>query len=285
MSVELAQLRLARGRVRCGHCVKSFHALDYLAERPEEAAGYSPPAVSVQATDAGSEEDFQRAELPMLTAPGREASSTARPVQRTGGEPQDRARLRPEPARAAGSAKSAPHPMPAVLRDDLESRAAARKASRRAVSFGFASIVLLLVLGGQYAWFMPGDLLARFPQTRAWLAPFCEHTGCVLPQELDPGGVELITRDVRIHPDFEGALLVNATLMNALPFAQPYPRIQFILYNYAGESIAERTFEPLEYLQGSADLTHGMLPKVPVQAVLELLAAEQAAVSFEFRFL
>ena len=104
-------------------------------------------------------------------------------------------------------------------------------------------------------------------------------------QELDPGGVELITRDVRIHPDFEGALLVNATLMNALPFAQPYPRIQFILYNVAGEIIAERTFEPSEYLQGSADLTHGMLPKVPVQAVLELLAAEQAAVSFEFRFL
>ena len=129
MSVELAQLRLARGRVRCGHCVKSFHAVDYLAERAEEAAGYSPPEVSVQAIDSGSEGDFQRADLPMLTSRGSEASSTTRTVQHSGGEPQDRARLRPEPALppGSGSAQSASRPMPAVLREDLESRAAARR--------------------------------------------------------------------------------------------------------------------------------------------------------------
>ena len=36
MTVALAQLRVARGRVRCGHCVKSFHALDYLLQEVDE---------------------------------------------------------------------------------------------------------------------------------------------------------------------------------------------------------------------------------------------------------
>jgi hypothetical protein len=265
--------------------VKSFHALDYLGERAEEVAGASPPAVSLAVPASVAGEDSARPDVPLLASSGREAPAFARRVKDSAEEQTAAARVRTRPGAVPATSTRAPGQMPAVLRDDAEQRAAARRASRRAVTLGFASVVLLVLLGAQYAWFMPDDLLARFPQARIWLEPFCARTGCVLPHTLEPGGVEIVTRDVRIHPDYEGALLVNATLMNALPFAQPYPRIQFVLYNVNGETIAARTFEPPEYLARQVNLVRGMLPKVPVQAVLELLAVEQAAVSFEFRFL
>ena len=286
MSVALAQLRVARGRVRCGHCVKSFHALDYLGERAEDVAGASQVAMSLQMRASTGDEAHMPGAVPVLNAPGHEAFAHDRRAKDSVEERSDRPQARVRPGTTHATRQSSPElEMPAVLRDDLERRAAARSGSRRTVAWGLVSLVLVVLLGAQYAWFMPNDLAARFPQSRTWLARFCAHTGCALPHTLDPSGVDIVTRDVRIHPDYEGALLVNATLMNALPFPQPFPRIQFILYNVTGETIAGRIFEPAEYLGREVDLSPGMVPKVPVQASLELLAVEQAAVSFEFRFL
>jgi hypothetical protein len=147
------------------------------------------------------------------------------------------------------------------------------------------TISLLVLLAVQYAWFMPDDVVNRYPPARSLVAALCEKTGCELGRSADAERMQIASRDVRIHPKYEGALLVTAALVNAAYDVQPYPRIQFILYNASGAPIATRVFEPDEYL--SPDVAHelGMVPRQPVQIALDLLAPEEAAVSFEFKFL
>lgn len=147
------------------------------------------------------------------------------------------------------------------------------------------AIVLLLALAAQYMWFEPRDLVARFPQTSTFVDRFCRLAGCIVEPRRDPSRIQMLSRDVRAHPRFEGALLVTATFSNAAPWPQPFPRLRFSLYDVNGETIAARVFEPREYLAGALPPDADLPPAQPLQVALELLAPEEAAVSFEFSFL
>lgn len=175
--------------------------------------------------------------------------------------------------------------VPEILREDMARIAYARTAFKHRVVYGAASVVLLLVLGGQYVWFNSKDLFRRYPVSRPWLERLCVHTGCVLPEPRDPTRIRIVSRDVRIHPTHERALLITATLMNTASYTQPYPRMQFTLFDVNGQIIGARIFNPSEYLDEDVGLDRGMIPRTPVHIVLDVLAPEQAAVSFKFRFL
>jgi hypothetical protein len=175
--------------------------------------------------------------------------------------------------------------VPEILRADLARLGESRRArSMRALRF-LAALVLVAALVVQYAWFMPEDLVRRYPLARPWVDSFCAGTGCELPLARDAARIRLLGRDVRIHPRYEGALLVTASFTNTAPFVQPYPDLEFTLYNVNGQTIAARRFRPDDYLGGEVDVSAGMPPEHPVQIVLDLLAPEEAAVSFEFRFI
>ena len=103
--------------------------------------------------------------------------------------------------------------------------------------------------------------------------------------ERAPDRIRIVSRDVRAHPRYEGALLVTATFSNAAPWPQPFPRMRFSLYDVNGQTIAARVFEPAEYLGGVLPADAPLPPGRPVQVALEMLAPEEAAVSFEFTFL
>ena len=108
---------------------------------------------------------------------------------------------------------------------------------------------------------------------------------CIRDSPRAASKIHLVSRDVRAHPEYEGALLVTAALVNRAGYAQAYPRVVFTLYNVNGQSIASRTFAPEEYLETYSGPRDTMPAEQPVQIVLELLAPEEAGVSFEFKFL
>ena len=95
----------------------------------------------------------------------------------------------------------------------------------------------------------------------------------------------LLARDVREHPQYRDALLVNATIVNAAPDAAPFPVIELSLHDATGKIFGARLFQPSEYLDGSIAIEEGMPPDRPVTIVMELGGDAHAAVSFEFRFL
>jgi hypothetical protein len=178
-----------------------------------------------------------------------------------------------------------PDDVPEVLRADASRSALQSMQGRRRILYGTASLVLLVGLAAQYAWFMPDDMLRRYPQSRALLETLCPLLGCAVPEVHDAARFELVSRDVRVHPRYEGALLVTAALVNSAGFVQPYPRMQFTLFNVNGQSIASRIFAPSEYLGAGVDEAAGMEPQTPLQITLDVLAPDEPAVSFEFRFL
>jgi predicted Zn finger-like uncharacterized protein len=175
--------------------------------------------------------------------------------------------------------------LPEVLRADAEEFAAQRAARRRAIGYGGAALMLLVLLAGQYVFFMPEDAARRYPQFRSAIESACIRIGCVLPERRDPGRIRVVSRDVRAHPGYEGVMQIKATLTNSAPFRQPYPRVRFTLFNVNGQTIATRVFQPSEYLGRSVAASARLRPKTPFQMELDVLAPGEAAVSFEFQFL
>lgn len=173
---------------------------------------------------------------------------------------------------------------PQILREDIDRIGRARRGRRYRWIKATLALGLSVTLVAQYAWFLPGDLVKRFPAARPWTQAFCTQTGCTLPPLRQPSLIRLASRDVRVHPKYEGALLIAASLINDGAYAQPFPNVTFTLFNVNGQTIASREFQPPDYLEPNAVTTAVMRPQQPVQIVLELLAPEEAAVSFEFQF-
>ena len=131
---------------------------------------------------------------------------------------------------------------PQVLEDDIARLRTVASHGKARKMFAALSIALLGFLVVQYAWLMPADMAKRYPQTRYLLEKFCHFSACKLPEQSDPTQIKVLSRDVRVHPKYEGALLVSAQLVNNAKFVQPYPKVQFTLFNVNGQTIATRTF-------------------------------------------
>jgi predicted Zn finger-like uncharacterized protein len=239
-------LSVAAGLVRCGFCGARFNALARLHDAP-----LNHPAVAGMAPEPELEEpDFDIAmgePPPSVVTPGRPAPSWTLPVE-------------------------------------IEDADVAVGPGRR---WGWAITVLVLVLigAGQIAWFQRDVLRARYPAVSPYLERLCRQLGCDTLRDRDLRAISVLNRDVRVHPRYQDALLVNATISNGARFAQPFPRIQLALSDSNGRVIAARAFAPGEYLDASIDQQHGMAPGAPVHVVLEIVGVGAEAVSFEIGFM
>lgn len=175
--------------------------------------------------------------------------------------------------------------VPEVLRVDAEAFTAQTAARRRAIGYGVAALVLVVLLAGQYVFFMPEDAARRYPPFRSAIESVCAQVGCMLSERRDPSRIRVVSRDVRVHPRYEAVMQIKATLTNTAPYRQPYPQVQFTLFNVNGQTIATRIFEPSEYLGRPVATSARLRPKSPFQIELDVLAPGEAAVSFEFQFL
>lgn len=239
-------LSAAAGLVRCGFCGTQFNALDRLHDAPLE-----PSTVVMMAPAPELEEpDFDiafSAALPSAATVERPAPAWSPPLD-------------PEVADEAG---------------------------RAGRGWGWPVVVLLLLLvgAGQLAWFQRDIILARYPALLPHLERLCTQPGCNVLRNRDLGAISVLNRDVRVHPRYQDALLVNATVNNGAPFAQPFPRIQLAFSDTSGRIIAARAFAPGEYLDDSIDQQRGMEPGTPVHVVLEIVGVGAEAVSFEIGFM
>ena len=193
----------------------------------------------------------------------------------------------PEPTDSAAPDRPASvgDTLPDVLHDDASAQQPDASPTARHTGLWIAAAVLLLAVAFQYLWFAPRDLAKRFPQVRNVVEQFCLEVGCLARASRAPQRIRMISRDVRAHPRYEGALLVTATFSNTATWAQPFPALRFSLYDVNGQTIAARTFSPAQYLAGVLPADATLPPGQPVQVALEMLAPEEAAVSYEFTFL
>jgi predicted Zn finger-like uncharacterized protein len=177
-------------------------------------------------------------------------------------------------------------PPPAVLQSDLAALAGVR--GRRGLSRALWKSLAVLAFAAaalQLAWIYRDRVTTLLPAAIPVVATLCDAIRCNAANGDDPQALRLLARDVREHPQYHEALLVNATMVNEAPAAEPFPVIELSLHDAAGNVLGARRFRPSEYLDESIAIDEGMPPDRPIYIVMELGGNAHAAVSFEFRFL
>jgi predicted Zn finger-like uncharacterized protein len=151
--------------------------------------------------------------------------------------------------------------------------------------FGWG-LLNLLAAGGllaQYAAYN-FDELARQDRYRPWFEQLCPNIGCTLPSKVDISQIRSSNLVVRSHPEFSGALIVDAILYNRASFAQPFPLLEMRFADLGGQLVASRRFKPSEYLAGELAGQSEMPPQTPIHISLDILDPGTRAVNYSLSF-
>lgn len=256
--VRARHLSAAGGRVRCGACGQAFDAVSRLSDQP--LAPVTDPYNHASEPVRSHDGDWNEFDLPQGM------------------------RVQDEDDRVDDGIVG-DRPGSVALETDWADMEEGIVAPRRTGRWLVVAGLLLLIGLGQAGWFHRDRLYQHVPQLLPWVQQLCERIDCQVHRLRMPSSIELINRDVREHPVYKDALLVNATIANRLDGRQPYPRIQFALFDTDGRALAYREFAPTDYLDDSLPVSAGMPPDAPIHVVFELAAATEGAVSFEFGFL
>ncbi|MSR14901.1 MAG: DUF3426 domain-containing protein [Gammaproteobacteria bacterium] len=174
--------------------------------------------------------------------------------------------------------------VPAVLRDDVERLLRKQHRGLRTVWLTVALLAASMLLT-QIGWAKRGWVFDHYPAIKPHVSRLCDRVACRLDRPPSAAHIELVARDVREHPEYAHALLVNATLANRGESVSGYPVIQLGVYDRNGSVVGIRRFLPTEYLDQSININAGMSPGRSIHVVLEVANANDVAESFEFSFL
>ena len=146
-------------------------------------------------------------------------------------------------------------------------------------------LILLAAAGlaGQYIAYH-FDELARQDQYRPWFQQVCPTLGCEVPSKVDIARIKSSNLVVRSHPDFKGALVVDAIIYNRAPFSQPFPLLELRFADLNGQLIASRRFKPAEYLSGELAGKAEMPSQTPIHIALDILDPGPKAVNYSLSF-
>jgi len=258
--INAAQLSAAEGLVQCGFCGRHFNALTRLRDAPLPVPAGVPSSMEPE-PEFNIPGAAEGAVQPFMADPGKTTAPTPRPVE----------------IHISG-------PLFDATDAEVEESEPPRSSPMRRLFWSVFILVLVVAVLLQVAWFQRDAILERYPKLTPWARRICELVQCDLIRHRDLSAIKLINRDVREHPRFENALLVNATMSNQSQTRQPYPNVQLVLFDTNGDQIAYRDFRPEDYLDSSIDILDGMAPGVPVHFVLEVTGPTAGAVSFEFNF-
>jgi len=278
--VAPADLRAARGLVRCGVCFGVFDAVEALEDPAQPilpAAVVEPGPDPLETTGVDLSEETDRDPTEALSAEPKRNSNKIPPTRSAA--VLGRAGALADPDTATG-----PVTAPALTAHAML-QASERPRPRARAGWVALTALMTLCLFAQLAWFRGAELLRAYPGLQEPLAKGCAFAGCRLPGPRDPGAVRVMERDLREHPRYRDALLVNAILVNQAAFAQPYPILELALYDTEGAVVAGRRFEPREYLDRALDADGVMPARQPLHVVLELVGPKRPPASFELRFL
>lgn len=183
---------------------------------------------------------------------------------------------------------SSPDPddvVPHRLRDTVASLEQQPVSLQKRILFSIAAFILIMFLGIQLILFKSTAIANMLPIFQPLLVSICESLPCRYTGSHNRKQIKIINRDVRLHPKIKGALLISATITNQANYTQPYPTILLKFTDLTGATVAQRYFQPKEYL-GLLNKPFALMPsKKPVQLNIEILDPGSDAINFQFFFL
>lgn len=241
-------LSQARGLVQCGQCGRPFSALSFLFD--DQPSGQAQPPVS---------------------APG-------------SGPPIIGTQAKPAEEKATGKQKREAEPRRADAGTDADAKKGQVTHSPHRLAWGLATVLLVLVTTANLGWTFR-ESLVKNPTVNAWLKQNgwlqVERQGLLS----EPGQIQLISRDMHSHPTRSGILILSLTFVNLAQDPQTFPVLQITLLDASNQPIAQRRFQPGDYLRTGADIKTGLAADVFLPVLLELGDPGEQAVGFEIQFL
>ncbi|MFV8783471.1 DUF3426 domain-containing protein [Microbulbifer sp. SA54] len=146
--------------------------------------------------------------------------------------------------------------------------------------WGLSALMLLIALAAQIAFFRFDTLSKRQPW-RQMYAVACPMVGCTLPAQVDVRAIHTSNLVVRSHPQTNGALAVEAVLLNTAPFEQPFPDLLLRFTDLKNAPVASRRFKPADYLKGELAGRRLMPRGNPVHIALDIVDPGTEAVNYE----
>lgn len=122
--------------------------------------------------------------------------------------------------------------------------------------WGLASLLLLVVLLAQSAYFLRDTLASRLPQARPVIEQACNLLGCSLSLPKDLSQLQIVGSD--LQTEASGRLKLTLTLGNRADYAQAWPVLVLTLTDQHNRSLARRSFAPSEYLGDAPRITAGI---------------------------
>ena len=154
---------------------------------------------------------------------------------------------------------------------------------RRRGWIGIGVVVAVVALGAQVLWYQ-FERWTRDPELRFIYEMVCDVAGCELPVMRSLPDIITTNLVVRTHPDIDGALIVDALILNEASFAQPFPVVELRFSRIDGQLAAARRFEPVEYLSGELRGATQMQVMTPVHIALEIEDPGPDAVNYVMLF-
>lgn len=240
------QLKALHGTVRCGQCQHVFNALDTLLDGvAAQAAPIEPPIEPIE----------PQLEFPIMAETAKD-----------GTEAPSGNILPPPPAitETASQLQEAAAPF-------QEQEPSAKPSRLPPWVWGFASILVLLLLLLQIIIQFRVELSVLWPQVKPALKAFCEPLECDFPLPRKGDLISIESSD--LNPDLTNneRLILAATLKNRAPFVQAYPHLELTLTDTADRPILRKVLPPAEYLPKGTDISSGFLVNGEVAVNLAMI--------------
>ena len=152
-------------------------------------------------------------------------------------------------------------------------------------TLGWTFGILILLAGAlaQFSW-LERDRLLNYPGVREAFEQVCGLVGCRLEPRRAPERIKILDRSVTSHPTVADALQILLIFSNQAAFPQPYPKLRLGLYSTDNQLVAQRLFNPGEYLSEDGS-EHSLLnPDQQVKVEMALEDPGDKVTGFRFDF-
>lgn len=141
------------------------------------------------------------------------------------------------------------------------------------------ALLAVITLIFQIAYFK-FNYFSRVEPYRSAYAIVCPILKCKVPSLVDVTQISATNLVVRVHPQAENALMVDAIILNKAPFDQPFPDLKLAFSTVDDIPVTARRFSAKEYLGGELAGMKYIPRNQPVHITLELVDPGPDAVNY-----
>ncbi len=143
----------------------------------------------------------------------------------------------------------------------------------------FFTIILVLVVLGQFAWIKRAEIL-RLPAAQ----PLCAYLDCSVAEQRNPNAFRVLSRELEADKTDARLLTLSLSFRNYADFAQRAPQMQLSLIDSVNSVLLRRTLAPSEYLPREIDAEKLIEPgqKIDIQLSIEDPGPQASGFTIDF---